>query len=107
MWIRLSRHKRPKSWESIEDPVVLLERNSYGHPLAGPLWERQFEEVLLEFLDGKQCRIGNVCLFIENTDYSYRCTWMTQKMIEESRAVWKKWIKLVDLGERTSFLDHV
>ena len=29
---------------NIEDPVVLLERNLYGHPLAGLLWERQFEE---------------------------------------------------------------
>ena len=34
--------------EKIEDPVVLLERNLYGHPLAGLLWERQFEEALLE-----------------------------------------------------------
>ena len=32
---------------SIEDPVVPLERNLCGHPLAGLLWERQFEEVLL------------------------------------------------------------
>ena len=36
------------AWANIEDPVVLLERNSYGHPLAGLLWERQFEGVLLE-----------------------------------------------------------
>ena len=28
--------------------VVPLERNLYGHPLAGLLWERQFEKVLLE-----------------------------------------------------------
>ena len=28
----------------MEDPVVPLERNLYGHPLAGLLWERQFEE---------------------------------------------------------------
>ena len=28
-------------------PVVLLERNLYGHPLAGLLWETQFEEILL------------------------------------------------------------
>ena len=34
-WIRLPRHKWPKSWSSMEDPVVLLERNLYGHPLAG------------------------------------------------------------------------
>ena len=32
----------------MEDPVVPLERNLYGHPLAGLLWERQFEKVLLE-----------------------------------------------------------
>ena len=37
VWIRLPRHKWPKSWESIEDPVVPLERNWYGHPLAGLL----------------------------------------------------------------------
>ena len=45
--------KWPKSWASIEDPVVLLERNLYGHPLAGLLWERQFDEVLLELGWGK------------------------------------------------------
>ena len=48
IWIRLPRHKRPKSWSSMEDPVVPLERNLYGHPLAGLLWERQFEKVLLK-----------------------------------------------------------
>ena len=32
----------------IEDPVVSLERNLYGHPLAGLLWERQFEKILLQ-----------------------------------------------------------
>ena len=36
-WIRLPRHKWPKSWSSMEDPVVPLERNLYGHPLAGLL----------------------------------------------------------------------
>ena len=48
MWIRLPRHKWPKSWSNMEDPVVLLERNLYGHPLGRPLWERQFEKVLLK-----------------------------------------------------------
>ena len=32
----------------MEDPVVPLEKNLYGHPLAGLLWERQFEKVLLK-----------------------------------------------------------
>ena len=31
IWIRLPRHKWPKSWSSMEDPVVPLERNLYGH----------------------------------------------------------------------------
>ena len=48
IWIRLPTHKWPKSWSSVEDPVVPLERNLYGLPLAGLLWERQFEKVLLE-----------------------------------------------------------
>ena len=48
IWIRLPRHKWPKSWSSKEDPVVPLERNLYGHPLAGLSWDMQFEKVLLE-----------------------------------------------------------
>ena len=48
VWIRPPRHKWPKSWSSMEDPVVALERNLYGHPLAGLLWERQFEKILLK-----------------------------------------------------------
>ena len=34
-WIRLHRHKWPKSWSNIEDPWVSLERSLYGHPHAG------------------------------------------------------------------------
>ena len=47
IWIRLPRHKWPKSWSSMEDPVVPPERNLYGHPVAGLLWEQQFEKILL------------------------------------------------------------
>ena len=46
--IRLPQHKWPKSWSSMEDPVVLLERNLYGHPLARLLWEGQYEKILLK-----------------------------------------------------------
>ena len=48
VWIRLPRRKWPKSWSSMEDPVVPLERNLYGHPLAGLLSEREFEKILLQ-----------------------------------------------------------
>ena len=36
--------------EKLEDLVVLLERNLYGHPSAGLLWDRQYEEAALELL---------------------------------------------------------
>ena len=38
-----------KSWSCMEDPVVPLERNLFGHPSAGLLWERQFEKILLKY----------------------------------------------------------
>ena len=49
IWIHLPKHKWPESWSSVEDPVVALERNLYGHPLAGLSWERQFEKILLKY----------------------------------------------------------
>ena len=62
IWIRLPRHKWPKSWSSIEDPVVPLELNLYHHPLAGLLWERQCEKFLLKY--GWE-RVSNwECLFV-------------------------------------------
>ena len=50
---------------SHEDPVVPLERNFYGHPLEGLLWERQFEKALMA-LGWKKYQIGNACSFTEN-----------------------------------------
>ena len=58
IWIRLPRHKWPKSWSSMEDPVVPLERNLYGHPLAGLFWERQFEKILLKYGWEKVSNLG-------------------------------------------------
>ena len=57
-WIRPPRHKWPKSWSSMENPVVPLERNLYCHPLAGLLWERQFEKILLQHGWEKVSKLG-------------------------------------------------
>ena len=48
IWISFPRHKWPKSWANIEDPVIPLEQNLYGHPLVDLLWQRQFEEIEME-----------------------------------------------------------
>ena len=60
-------------------------------------------------LDRKKYRIGNVCLFTENKDYSYRYAWMTSSWLEGSGVwlLWKKLMQNVDIDEPTSFLDHV
>ena len=42
-WISLPPHRRPKSWSNVQDPVVKLLVNLYGHPLAGLFWERHFQ----------------------------------------------------------------
>ena len=40
IWIRPPKHKWPKSWLRMEDPVVPLERNLYGQPLMEKaIWE--------------------------------------------------------------------
>ena len=42
----------------MEDQVVPLERSLYGHPLAGLLWERQFEEIPIEVWLGEGFQLG-------------------------------------------------
>ena len=45
IWIRLPTARRPQHRDSIDDPVVPLERNLHGH---GLLCERKVEKLLLE-----------------------------------------------------------
>ena len=42
----------------MEDQVVPLERNLYGHPLAGLLWVRQFETNPIEAWLGENSKLG-------------------------------------------------
>ena len=73
IWIRLPRHKWPKSWSNIEEPVVLIDRNLYGHPLAGLLWNRQFQKSIWS-KDGIKYRIVNAILCIDSKVYTYLFT---------------------------------
>ena len=88
-WIRLPKHKWPKPWSSMEDTIVPLERNLYGHPLAVLLWERQFEKVLLKHLS----------VYVDDIK-------LTGKK-QNISPTWKIIMKDVDVGEPRSFLDHV
>ena len=77
IWIPLPRHEQRKSWSSVEDPVVPLERNLYGHPLAGLQWERQFEKILLKH--GWEKIPNWECLFAHREEGLFLsvCMWMT------------------------------
>ena len=105
IWIRVPQHKWPKSWSSLEGPVVSLERNQHGHPLAGLSWERQFEKVLLTYglekvpnwecsLPRKRTILISVCGRLK------KCLGKKQNI----SPTWKILMKDVDLGEPTSFL---
>ena len=105
IWIRLPRHKGPKSWSSMEDTVVPLEQNLYGHPLAGLKWGRQFEKVVLG--NGWE-KVRNWESFFFNREriilISVRVDAGKKQNLDP---MWKILMKDVDLGEPTSFLDHV
>ena len=58
IWIRLPRHKWPKSLSGIAGPVVPLERNLYGHPLVGLLWRDTLRRFCWD-LYVKKYRIAN------------------------------------------------
>ena len=109
IWIRLPRHKWPKSWSSFEDPVVPLERNLYGHPLAGLLWERQFEKILLQH--GWEKVPNCECLFVHRQKGLLLSVYVDDIKLSGKKT--KHWSdvestqKEIDLGEPTSFLDHV
>ena len=109
IWIRLPRQKRHKSWSSMEDPVVPFERNLYGHPLTGLLWERQFDKIPL-----KNCweKVSNwECFFVHREKVLFLSVYVDDIKLGGKKQnidpMWKSLNKEVDLGEPTSFLDHV
>ena len=103
IWIRLPKYKWPKSWSSMEDPVVPLEHNLYGHPLAGLLWERQFEKVLLEH--GWEKVPSEECLFVSRETGLFLSVYVDEIKLagkkQNIEPMWKILMKDVDLGDPT------
>ena len=93
----------------MEDPVVPLERNLHGHPLAGLLWERQFGKVLLEH--GTEKVLNWECLFVNRARGLFLSVYVDgiklARKTENMEPTWQILMQDVDLGEPTSFLDHV
>ena len=93
----------------MEDPVVPLERNLYGHLLAGLLWERQFEKILLKY--GWEKVSNWECLFAHREKGLFSSVYVDDIMLagkkQDIYPMWKVPNKEVDWREPTSFLDHV
>ena len=93
----------------MEDPVVPLERNLYGHPLAGMLWERPFEKILLKY--GWEKVSNWECLFVHREKGLFLSVYVDDIKLAGKKQnldpMWNVLNKEVDLGEPTSFLDHV
>ena len=92
----------------MEDPVVLLERNLYGHPLAGLLWERQSGKILLKCVWEKDSNWE--CCFVHREKGLFLSVFVDDiKLVGEKQSLdpmWKVFNKEVDSGEPTLFLDH-
>ena len=105
IWIRLPRHKWPKSWSSVEDPVVPFERNLYGHPLAGLLWGRQCEKILSKY--GWEKVSNWECLFVHREIGLFLSVYVDDiKLAGKKQNIDPMWTVLneeVDLGEPKSF----
>ena len=108
IWIRLPRHKWPKSWSSV-DPVVPFEKNLYDHPLAGLLWERQFEKIILKY--GWEQIPNWECFFVHCEKGLFLFVYVDDINLAGKKQnldpLWKLLNKEVDLGEPTSFPDQV
>ena len=55
--------------------------------LAGLLWERQFEKVLIEIRLGESYQFGNAYSYTVKKDYSYQCMWMTSNWLERNKTL--------------------
>ena len=108
IWIRLLRHKWPKSWSSMEDPVVPLERNLYGD-LQDCYGKGNLRKILLQHCWEK---VSNCeCLFVHREKGLFLSVYVDDIKLAGKKQnivpMWKVRNKEVDLGEPTSFLDHV
>ena len=93
--IRRPRPNWLKSWANIEDLVVFLQRNLFGHPSAGLLWKREFEEVLLDF---RWYRVPNCeCLFVHRKQGLFLSVYVDDiKMVGQKQHLVPMWMMLME-----------
>ena len=112
VWKRLPRQKWPKSWANMEDPVVHLERNLYGHPFGRIVVGNTFRGSFIGPYMGEstksamRVRSSKTGVISVNLRGWHQNGWMERGRIwlPCGRSCSKK--KKVDIGKPTSFLDE-
>ena len=109
IWIRLPRHKWAKSWSSMEDPSRSSQkesvRSSFGRANYGKRNLRKFHWNTV----GKSSKLGMfICEPSKRTIPISVCgRYQTGMQDRKNRTDLDNFMKVVDLRETTSFLDHV
>ena len=109
VWIRLPKHKWPKSWSSMEDPVVPLERNLYGQSSGRTIKGKTILESSTGTRLGKSFKLGMFnCQPSKRTIPINVCgRYQTGRQDRKHRTDLEILMNDVDPGEHTSLLDHV
>ena len=108
-WISLPPSRQPASWKNIKDPVCPLERNLYGHPLAGLLWEKYLEAALRKIRWEKIP--GWECLYVHRQKRLFLSVYVDDfKMVgkrENITDMWNRIRKEIDLDPETELIENV
>ena len=109
-WVSLPPHRIPDSWKGIEDPVVPLLVNLYGHPLAGLLWEKGCEEKLMQL--GWEHVTGWESLYVHRKDQLFMNVYVDDfHLAGKEDKVAPMWQKIrstgIKLGETVPFDGNV
>ena len=107
IWIRSTKKQIAKSWSSMEDPVVPLERNLYGRHLAGLfLMGKAIRESSIGTRLGESSKFG-MLIRTPRKKTILVCVCHDIKVAGKNKNIdpmWKLLNKEVDLGKPTSFL---
>ena len=68
----------------MEDPVVPLERNLYGHPLADYHGKGNLRKSYCSTV-GRRFPIGNAYSYTVKKGCSYMCKWMTSNWLQRNK----------------------
>ena len=86
-------HRRPKSWDKLEDPVCILRLNLYGHPLAGLLWKKYCQSI--SFSECFEKLASWECLYVHRLKKLFLSIYVDDfKMAGKANEVDKMWITL-------------